>query len=97
VIKGWINKKHKEYWQFISGQKQANGFVKRPSAEKAGELLSLSRNQPQIMIGLLTGHYHLQVDLYKLGLASSPKCDICKQALEMASHTHFVAVRLWPY
>jgi hypothetical protein len=45
VIRGWTNRKHEEYWQSIHGQKQTKGFLKRPSAKKAGELLNLSRNQ----------------------------------------------------
>jgi hypothetical protein len=45
VITGWTNKKHKEYSQSIHVQKQAKGFLKRPSAKRAGELLNLNRNQ----------------------------------------------------
>ena len=33
VIRGWMNKKHEEYWQSIHGHRQAiEGFLKRPSA-----------------------------------------------------------------
>jgi hypothetical protein len=52
VIRGWTNKKYKEYWQSIQGQRQAREFLKRPSARRAGELLNLNRNQLRI----LTGH-----------------------------------------
>ena len=37
VIRGWTNRKHIEYWQSIYGQRQAKGFLKRPSAKRAGE------------------------------------------------------------
>jgi len=43
-------------------------------------LLNLSRNQLQIMTGLLRGHYHLKGQLFKLGLVNSPECNICQQA-----------------
>jgi hypothetical protein len=86
VIRGWTNRKHTEYWQFIHGQRQARGFLKRPSAKRAGELLSLSRNQLRILTGLFTGHCHLKGHLFKLGLVDSPECDRCKQASETASH-----------
>jgi hypothetical protein len=59
VIRGWTNRKHTEYWQSIHRQRQARDFLKRSSATRAGELLSLSRNQLRILTGLFTGHCHL--------------------------------------
>jgi hypothetical protein len=44
VIRGWMNRKHEEYWQSICGQRQGKGFPNRSSAKRAGELLNLSRN-----------------------------------------------------
>jgi hypothetical protein len=52
VIRGWTQRKHTEYWQSINGQSQARDFLKRPSAIRAGELLSLNRNQLRILTGL---------------------------------------------
>jgi hypothetical protein len=86
VIRGWTNRKHTEYWQSIHGQRQARDFFKRPSARRAGELISLNRNQLRILTGLFTGHYHLKEHLFKLGLADSSECDRWKQASETASH-----------
>jgi len=54
VMRGWTSRKHKKYWQSTHRQRQAKGFLKRPSAARAGELYSLSRNQPIILMGLLT-------------------------------------------
>jgi hypothetical protein len=84
MVMGWMNRKHADYWQ--SGQKQAKGFLKIPSAKRAQELLSLSTNQMRVITGLLTGHCHLKGHLFKLRLVNSPKCDRCKWASEMASH-----------
>jgi len=64
VIRGWTSRKHEEYWQSIQEQRQGNGFLKIPSAKRAGELLNLNRNQPRIMMGLLSGHYHLKGHLF---------------------------------
>jgi hypothetical protein len=86
VIRGWTSSKHEKYWQFIHGQRQAKGFLKRPSAKRPGELLSMSRNHLRIMTGLLTEHCHLTGHLFKLGLAGSPWCDRHKKASETASH-----------
>jgi hypothetical protein len=44
AIRGWTSTKQEEYWQSICGQWHAKGFLKRPSAERAGELLNLSRS-----------------------------------------------------
>jgi hypothetical protein len=85
VIRGWTNRKHTEYWQSILGQRHARDFLKRPSARRAGELLSLNRNQLRILTGLFTGQCHLRGQLFKLGLVDSPECDRCKQASETGS------------
>jgi hypothetical protein len=86
VIRDWMSRKHEEYWQSVRGQRQAKGFLKKPSAKKAGKLLNLSRNQLKILTGLLTGHCHLKGHLCNLGLVNSPECDRCKQASQVASH-----------
>jgi hypothetical protein len=54
VIRDWMSRKHEQHWQTIRGQRQAKGFLKKPSARKASELLNPSRNQLRIMTGLLT-------------------------------------------
>jgi hypothetical protein len=52
-------------WMDIS--RQARGFVTRPSAKRAHELLNFSRNQPTTMTGLLTWHCYLKGHLFKWG------------------------------
>jgi len=58
------------------GQRQAKGFLKKPSAKRPGELLNLSRNQLRILAGPLTGCFCLKGRLF---------CDGYKQASEMVS------------
>jgi len=48
--------------------------------------LNFSRNQVEIVMGLLTGLRHLKGHVHKLGLVNCPECDVCKQAYEVASH-----------
>ena len=86
LIRDVTSRKHKEYWQSIYGQRQAKVFLRRPIAERAGQLLDLSRNQLQILTGLLTVHCHLNRHLCKLGLVDNPVCGRCKQAFERALH-----------
>ena len=75
------------FWQFLLKPFfHEKEFLTKPSASKAGELLSLNRNQLRIMTGLLTGHCHLKGHLFKLALVNSPECDRWKQVTEMASH-----------
>jgi len=69
------------------------GFLKRPSAKKAGKLLNLSRNQLLIIMGPLTGHCHLKGHLFIVELVKGPEGDRCKQAFEMAS-CFFVTFKL---
>jgi hypothetical protein len=64
VIRDCTSRKD-DHWQSVHGQRQAKGFLKNPSAKKAGELLSLSRNQLNVMTGLLTGHCRLNGYLFK--------------------------------
>jgi len=68
VIRSWTRRKRDGYWQFIRGQSQAKGFLKKPSAKRAGELLNLSRNQLRIMMGLPIGHCPLKVICLNWGL-----------------------------
>jgi len=62
------SRKHDEHWQSTCGQRKAKGFLRNPSAKKAGELLNLSINKLKI----LTGHCHLKGHLFKLRLINSP-------------------------
>jgi len=55
-MRDWTSRKHKEYWQSTHRQRQAKGFLKRPFAARAGGFHSLSRNQPVILMDLLTGY-----------------------------------------
>jgi hypothetical protein len=61
-------------------------ILQRLSAERAGKILNLSRNQPGIMMGLSTAHCNLNEHSLTLELASSPRHYTGKKALETASH-----------
>jgi hypothetical protein len=86
VIRDWTGRKHKEYWQFIHGQRQTKVFLRRPFAERTGKLLDLSWNQLQILTGLLTVHCHSDRHLCKLRLVENPVHGRCKQEFETALH-----------
>jgi hypothetical protein len=95
VIKYWTSRKHEEHWQSIHRQRQAKGFLKKPSANKPGESLSLSGDKPRIMTELLTRHCHLKGHLFNLRLVNSPECDASRHLKWL--HMFFVTVRLRPH
>jgi hypothetical protein len=86
AIRDWTITNHKKYWRSLTGLKQAKGFIQGPSAKRAKELLKLKRNQLRWVVGLLTGHCHLNGHLFKLGLSSSPTCDRCQKENETTTH-----------
>jgi len=51
VIRAWMSRRHK-CWLSVRGQRQADGLLKRPTAKRAGELLTLGRNQLRTIMGL---------------------------------------------
>jgi len=68
--------------------RQARGFVTRPSAKRADKLLSLSRNQPTTMTGLLAWHCYLKGHLFNpLNAELNPICYL----LALLAH-HFLHV-----
>jgi hypothetical protein len=50
------------------------------------DLLKWNRDQLRWMVGLLTGHCHLQGHLFKLGLTDDPTCERCLNEDESATH-----------
>jgi hypothetical protein len=53
AIREWVNREHHKYWQSISGQKHAKGFLDGLSVKRIAEFLKLSRVQG-IQVGLLS-------------------------------------------
>jgi hypothetical protein len=51
---GWTSGQHEEQLQSIHRQRELKGFLTRPFAKRAGELLYLIKNQLRIMTDLLT-------------------------------------------
>jgi hypothetical protein len=94
AVRDWTSRKHKVYWEFLTGLRQANGLIQGPSARRTKDLLRLNRDQLRWVVGLLTGHCHLKGHLFKLGLINDPICERCQEEDESATHTSCVTVRL---
>jgi hypothetical protein len=55
-------------------------------AHRSQDLLKLNRDQLRWIVGLLTGHCHLNGHLYKLGLSDCPTYERCLEEDESATH-----------
>jgi hypothetical protein len=82
VLGDWVNRKH-EY-----GQRQAQGFYKRPSGRKAEELLNLNQKLTTQSDGVINRTLAFK-RMFILELVSCPECCRCRRAPE--------PVRLWPH
>jgi hypothetical protein len=86
AVRDWTNRNHQKYWQSLTRLKLAKGLIQGPSARRMKDLLKLNRDHLQWVVGLFTGHCHLKVHLFKLGLTDNPICERCQEKDESATH-----------
>jgi hypothetical protein len=53
AVRDRTNRNHKEYWESLTGLKNANSFLQGPFARGTKEILKLNRNQLQWVTRLL--------------------------------------------
>jgi hypothetical protein len=41
----WMSRKHQEYWESLTGLRQAKGLIQGPSTKRTNDLLRLNRDQ----------------------------------------------------
>jgi len=74
-MKRWMEKQHLALWRgFCNTQRQARELISGPNLATGARLLSFSRTQSRVVIGLLTGHNTLRRHLYIMGLSNNPTC-----------------------
>jgi hypothetical protein len=86
AARDWTNRKHKEYWESLTGLRQAKGFIQGPSDRRTKDLLRFNIEEVRCVVGLLTGHCHLKWHLFKLGLTDDRICERCLEEDESATH-----------
>jgi hypothetical protein len=86
AVRDWMSRKHQEYWESLTGLRQAKGLIQGPSAKRTRDLLRLNRDQLRWVVGLLTGHCHLKGHLFKLSLTADPICERCLEDDESSIH-----------
>jgi ribonuclease HI len=83
AVSNWLNREHIKHWESIFGLRQAKEIISGPSAKRTRDLV---RDQLRWIVGLLTGHCHLNGHLSKMGLMNDPNCERCLEADESATH-----------
>ena len=63
-----------------------SSLVEGPQQGRATKLLSMSRQQISIVVGLLTGHLGLYGHLHKIGKDMNPLCRRCLNGNETVEH-----------
>ncbi len=87
AIGEWIRVRHTESWRTCHGNGHGKTIVKGPRKDLAEELLSLSRNQLRLIVGLITGHAPVKYHLVKIKvLNEAPDCRLCMQEVETVEH-----------
>jgi hypothetical protein len=54
AVRDLTSRKHKEYWESLTGLRQATGLIQGPSARKKKDLLRFNRDQLRWVVVLLT-------------------------------------------
>jgi hypothetical protein len=47
AVRDWSSRKHKEYWESLTGLRRAKGLIQGPSARRTKDLLRLRLNRDQ--------------------------------------------------
>jgi Ribonuclease HI len=82
----WMQRKHMACWKSSKDCKHSKPLMVGPQQSKANKLLSMSRQQLSVVIGLLTGHLGLYGHLYKIGKDVNPFCRRCFNSNETLEH-----------
>ena len=83
----WMGKQHLPLWHGPSNtQRQAWELISGPDLARGAWLLSFSRTQTKVYIGLLTGHNTLRRHLCIMGLGNNPICRTCGTEEETSVH-----------
>ena len=81
---GWIG--NTECWKSGKDCKHSKALMEGPQQIRATKLLSVSRQQLSIVIGLLTGHLDLYGHLHNIGKDINPLCRRCFNGNETVEH-----------
>jgi hypothetical protein len=55
AVRDGMSRKHQEYWESLTGLRQAKGLIQEPPTKRTKDLLRINRDQLRWVVGLLTG------------------------------------------
>ena len=86
AIGDWMERKHTECWKSSKDCKHSKALTEGPQQSRVTKLLSMSRQQLSIVLGLLTGHLGPYGHLYRIGKDINPLCRSCLNGNETVEH-----------
>jgi Ribonuclease HI len=86
TIWNWMGRKHIESWKSSKDCKHSKTLMEGPEQSRATKLLSMSRQQLFVVIGLPTGHLGLSGHLHKIGKDINLVCRKCLNVNETVEH-----------
>ncbi|XP_015173372.1 PREDICTED: uncharacterized protein LOC107064813 [Polistes dominula] len=84
--KKWATDRFKDLWVQGPGMRHTKAMFSGPSEKLGTELINLDRAQLRLVVGLVTGHWHLRKHLTRLGLARDSVCGRCGEGEDTLLH-----------
>lgn len=85
-INMWMQGKSQEWWTQSPGMRQAKLFIKESFPSFTVDLLSRSRKEVRMVVGLLTGHCRLRKHMSIMTLTEEAECRFCQEEEETPEH-----------
>ena len=85
-LKITLKRDFEQNWRNAPRMRQAKEFVTGPNSRHTKELLRFSRKDLRIIVGLLTGHYHVKKHLHRMGIEEDAECRWCLEEEETVFH-----------
>jgi len=86
AIRNCANRLSDKHWQGLTTCRQANEMITGRCQRRERDLLALPRQMLRPVIGILTGHSHVQRHLSLIGLSNDPFCSYCSEVIETTSY-----------
>lgn len=82
----YLRKNLSTYWRNIEGCRVSKIFLPEVNLKTTKFLLSLSRSDCRMVVGLMTGHNHMKKHMVRLGIENDPTCRYCLEEDETSPH-----------
>lgn len=86
TVKYNSHKEFKEKWDDIKSCRHGNESMMYPNQVTAATYVTMSKKKLRLVTGIITGHCHLNKQLFNMKLSDTPHCRGCQQDYERAEH-----------